>query len=47
MAHRMSIAALTVGVGRWETEAAHYPRVKSRTVLKWAKEGRIPAEFFS
>jgi excisionase family DNA binding protein len=25
------------------TEAANYLRVKPRTVLKWAKEGRIPA----
>jgi excisionase family DNA binding protein len=24
-------------------EAAQYLKVKSRTVLKWAKEGRIPA----
>jgi len=24
------------------TEAAHYLKVKPRTVLKWAKEGRIP-----
>jgi excisionase family DNA binding protein len=25
------------------TEAADYLKVKPRTVLKWAKEGRIPA----
>jgi len=30
---------------KWLTanEAAQYLRVKSRTILKWAKEGRIPA----
>ncbi len=30
---------------QWLTanEAAEYLRVKPRTVLKWAKEGRIPA----
>jgi excisionase family DNA binding protein len=29
---------------QWITaiEAAHYLKVKPRTVLKWAKEGRIP-----
>jgi len=34
---------------RWLTanEAAHYLRVKPRTVLKWAKEGQIPAHALS
>lgn len=32
-------------VSEWltATEAAQYLKVKPRTVLKWAKEGRIPA----
>ena len=29
------------------TEAALYLKVKPRTVLKWAKEGRIPAHALS
>lgn len=29
------------------TEAAHYLKVKPRTVLKWAKEGSIPAHALS
>jgi excisionase family DNA binding protein len=29
------------------TEAAHYLKVKPRTILKWAKEGCIPAHALS
>ena len=29
------------------TEAAQYLKVKPRTVLKWAKQGRIPAHALS
>ena len=29
------------------TEASHYLKVKPRTILKWAKEGRIPAHALS
>jgi excisionase family DNA binding protein len=29
------------------TEAAQYLKVKPRTILKWAKEGRIPAHKLS
>jgi excisionase family DNA binding protein len=29
------------------TEAAHYLKVQPRTILKWAKEGRIPAHALS
>jgi excisionase family DNA binding protein len=34
---------------RWlnATEAAAYLRVQPRTILKWAKEGRIPAHALS
>jgi excisionase family DNA binding protein len=29
------------------TEVAYYLKVKPRTILKWAKEGRIPAHALS
>ena len=35
----------TAQTSQWltATEAAHYLKVKPRTILKWAKEGRVPA----